>query len=399
MTANKYHVTSIKLLIVLVLVDFDGDFLLRQEAGLLKLIQDSIRDGIIALLLLVGLLGFYNIFAITRIRFVGLVCLSIISIVFGYGLFYGILANNSDGAMREFIAIAPLGLIPIFLRMKRDELSSIAKYLIYSLVLISAAKILFSQLVHIYTYGYLGWKILLRSSILLLLPYIYFLMKIIKGNGRKRDIILLCIVTIEIFMAQARALNVALLLATLFIMLLSNFNRRVLFSIMAIGISILLAAVFTDVDMENTLGIWSGAHFENGISHREEQLDVLIDRYIDRPLTGFGFGYYTVGYLTYAELANSYLLELDLINFSTKIGIPLSLLYAFSYILFILQYRKIKYLDHGYQIVAFSCLLTLILLLFYSLFQTAHSSMLYWMVYAIGFTFVFARNKCPFRLK
>ena len=79
-------------------------------------------------------------------------------------------------------------------------------------------------------------------------------------------------------------------------------------------------------------------------------------------------------------------------NFTTKVGLPLSVVYAFTYILFLLQYRKTKYPDRTSQVLAFSYLLTLFAILFYSVFQTGHSGMTYWLVYAIAFAFVFIKG-------
>jgi hypothetical protein len=392
MTLNKYYSILVKLFITLMLIDFDGDFLLRQETGLFGSLQELIRYAIVVLLLLFGFLSFYNIVSVMKIKPIGQACLIIIFVTFGYGLLLGLLRNNPSGAIREFIAISPLCLIPIFLKMGQDKLFSIAKYLIYSLVFIIAVKILISQFVHGYTYGYQSWKILLRSSPLLLLPYIYFLASIVKGDIQKKNIFFLFVVMIEVFVAQSRGLNITLLLATLIVISTRQVDRRIFIPAIILPISALAVVIFTDIDFENVLGIWSGSHLESTVNHRMEQLDILVDRYISRPLTGFGFGYYTVGYLTYGELANSFSLELDLINFSTKIGLVFSSIYVFGYIIYILQYMKNRYHDQQKKIIDFSYLLALIFLLFYSLFQTFHSSIFYWLVYALSFSLILERS-------
>lgn len=389
---NCYSIIA-RLFIALVLIDFDGDFLLRQESGLLKLMQDSIRYGIVFLLLSLFFLGVYNITSAIKIKSSGFVCLGAVFLAFMYGLIVGLLRNSSDGAIREFAAIAPLCLIPILLNMEREKLFRTAKYFMYLLVFVVAVKILLSQLVHFYIYGILSWKVILRSSPLLLLPYIYFLLNVIRGGRRNMYIFLLFVVTIEVFVAQARALNVALLLATLIILVsVKRLNRGIFTSIFVLGVSALAAIFFTDGSLGNIFGLWSGENFNDSSNYRLEQLTVLFGRYFERPLAGFGFGYYTIGYLTYGELVNSFLLELDLINFSTKIGIPIFGLYVLGYMIFVLQYMNNEYHEQRYRLLDFSYLLALVLLLFYSLFQTAHSSILYWLLYALSFSLIFKRN-------
>lgn len=392
MIGRKYYTNIVKLLITLVVIDFDGDFLLRQQIGIFSSIQDLIRIGIVALLLSIGIAGIFDIRLITRVKSVGLFCLSAILAIFGYGVVYGALANNPTGAIRECLALAPLVMIPGFMKLKRAQLIGIAKYLIFCLILVLGVKILVSQLVSIAIYGSLSWKVILRLSPLLLLPYTYLLVRIIQDNRKQWDTVLLCVVAVEIFMAQARALNVSLALVTLIVFATGKLRRRSVITIMFVGISALLAIALTGGAIENVLGIWSGEYYSSSADYRAQQFDILIDRYASRPLIGFGFGYFTPGYETYGDLANSFLLELDLMNFTTKVGLPLSVLYAFTYILFLMQYRKTQYPDRTSQGLAFSYLLTLFALLFYSLFQTAHSSFIYWLLYVIAFTFVFSKG-------
>ena len=210
MIGQKYYTNIVKLFITLVVIDFDGDFLIRQEEGIFNSIQNLIRIWIVVLLLIIGFAGVFNIGRLTRVRSVGLICLGAILAIFGYGVVYGVLANNPTGAVREFIAVAPLVMILGFVKLERGRLIGIAKYLIYSLILVLGVKILISQVVSISIYGNLSWKVLLRLSPMLLLPYAYILVRIIKGDRKRWDPVLLCVVAVEIFMAQARALNVSL---------------------------------------------------------------------------------------------------------------------------------------------------------------------------------------------
>ena len=393
MTLNKYYSILLKLFITLVLIDFDGDFIIRQETGFFGFLQELIRYSIISLLLFFGLIGLYNILSVFKIKSIGQSCLMIIIVTNGYGLLLGLLFNNHIGAIREFAAISPICLIPIFLKICRDKLLEIALYLIYTLVLIIAIKLLISQFFHIFIYGSLAWKIMLRSSPLLVLPYAYILINLVKGDSQKKYLFLFFIVIIEALVAQARALNVVLLIVTLIIILTRPLNRRIFIPAIIFAVSSMIAVFFTDGNFENIFGFWSGVHFDESVNYRIEQLHILVDRYISRPLTGFGFGYYTIEYLTYGDLVNSFLLELDLINFSTKIGLPFSMVYLSGYIILVIQYKRNTFHDQKTKNIVISYLLTLILLLFYSLFQTAHSSILYWLVYALSFSLIFNNSR------
>lgn len=393
MTVRKYYPAVIRSFLTLAIIDFDGDFLLRQEIGLFSFIQDLVRYGIVVLLLIIGIAGLSNITLLARVKAAGLVCLGVVLVTFTYGFIYGVLANNPNGAIRECLAISPLLLILLLLNVERREIYNIAKYFIHILVWICAVKMVLSQIVSISVYGSLSWKVFLRASILLLIPYVYFFTIVIKGDATRKDVMFLVLVTIEIFMTQARTLNVCVLLATLFVISQSKFDRRVFFPLAVIASAMAVAMIFTANDIGMLLEIWSGDHYDSSSGYRQVQLEVLIDRYNDRPLTGFGFGYYTPGYETYADLANSFLLELDIINFSTKIGIPLFLMYVFTYIFFVLQYKRGRYFDGRSRAVALAYVMALLLILFYSLFQTAHSSIFYWIVYAMAFTLVFVRPR------
>ena len=155
------------------------------------------------------------------------------------------------------------------------------------------------------------------------------------------------------------------------------------------SIATLLSILATNGDIENVFGIWSGDHLTNTVDHRIIQSEILLNRFFDNPFFGFGFGYFTPGYDDYGLLSLPYLLELDLINFFTKIGLPLSFIYIFTYILFIIKYFHNKFI---YNNIEFSFLTTLILLLFYGLFQTSHSSFVFWFIYAMTFVFLFRKS-------
>jgi hypothetical protein len=388
---REYYSIIVKIFITLTVIDFSGDFLMGQrgEINLYQAIEDLIRVGIMASLIVIGILGTLNALSIQRIKYIGLFCLFSILLILIYALVYGVFENNLTNAIRESLPAIALLLIPLLISMDKMQHRKLAIYFIYLLVIVAAVKIVVAQLLSITIYGSISWKVLLRLSPLLILPYCYFLATILKGKATRSDFVFLLIVAVAILMANARALNLLLLIATIFIVFTSKISARLLLVICIIALSAYLSIVATDGSMQNVFGIWSGEHLENTIDHRRIQLEILLDRFLEKPIFGFGFGYFTPGYDTYADLTLPYLLELDLINFFTKIGIPLSLLYVFSYILFVFQHIKNRVQNSN---IEFSYLFSLILLLIYSLFQTAHSGFTFWIFYAMTFSFLFRKS-------
>jgi O-antigen ligase len=127
--------------------------------------------------------------------------------------------------------------------------------------------------------------------------------------------------------------------------------------------------------------LFSGNEANESVNFRIEQYEEIKNRIFDSPITGKGFGYFNPNYSTYSELSKPYLLEMDMLNFISKIGLPLFIVYIFSYILLYFFITKIK--DRPIQKLFklyFWCLIAFIL---YSFGQTLHQSYIYWFVYSI----------------
>jgi hypothetical protein len=376
--------------LILSIIDYSGDLHLGQrgQINIYQLIEDLIRQGIAVSLIIIGILGFLNIFPIKKIKSSGVLCIACTFLVLIYALVNGILSNNLDHVIRESLPAIVLMLIPLLIKIDAIQRHKLGIFFLYLLVIIAAIKILIIQFVAINIYGSLSWKVLLRLSPVLILPYCYFLLNILRGQASRLDFLYLLVVIVEILIANARALNLILLIATFIIIFTSNISYKLLTIICIFAISAGFSIIATNGSIENVFGIWTGEHLENTVNHRLIQLDVILNRLSDNPIFGFGLGYFTPGYDSYADLALPYLLELDLLNFFTKVGIPMSILYVFSYFLIIFQHIKNRY--HGSNI-EYSYLLSLILLLVYSLFQTAHSSFIFWLLYAFTFSFIFRK--------
>jgi hypothetical protein len=130
--------------------------------------------------------------------------------------------------------------------------------------------------------------------------------------------------------------------------------------------------------------IYGGKTYENGLEYRQVQLNMLTDRFLSHPFDGVGFGAYTKGYETYEDLSKPYQLELDLINFFSKVGFIFSFIYLFSYYKLHTLVNKVE--DINLKSIFFSFEIGIIASLIYSLGQTSHQSYLYWVVYSIFYS-------------
>ena len=387
---KNYVLILVKLLLILMCIDFSGDFLINYfiDEGVLKDVGDLVRNGIVLVLSLTILIGFSRLSSLQSLSSAGIFCLGIIGVIFLCGLILGLMENNQTNVFREASVIGPIFLIPLLIGVNKKHIYSIAKYLLYLVTIVLGLKIVISQLAFVAVFDSLTSKVLLRLSPILLLPYCYFLFRVLTKPADKMNLMFLLVVIIEILIAQSRGLNLAILLVTFFTILSYKNIKKSLLAFSVIGIAVGIVMFFTDKEPSTIFGNWSGDNFENTVNVRLQQVDLLIDRLYHRPLTGYGFGYFTPN-TDYANLELPYTLELDLLNFFSKIGIPLSLLYVFSYILIVWQYVRIHFSSYKNKSITISYLAALLSLLFFSLTQTTHSSYVYWIIYALTFLLVF----------
>ena len=129
---------------------------------------------------------------------------------------------------------------------------------------------------------------------------------------------------------------------------LKNFNinkLKVYFKIISIIIfSFILYVEIQSVDYDGTIDrLYGGEYYSEGLDYRLTQFYVILERFYEFPF-GAGFGYFTPNYLTYGEYPKPYLLELDLLNFFSKIGLIVSFFYI--YVMFILYHLSKRTINH-----------------------------------------------------
>ncbi len=259
--------------------------------------------------------------------------------------------------------------------------------LVFKIIIYSVAAYLF--------YGAFSWKVLMKQSPLLLIPLSIYFSKITSKTATMVTYYILFLVLCGIVFAMARML----LLGLIFLIGVHFLNRRVVSAwpiFVLVGFTLvgyLLLFMQTPSFLLDVL--YSGDLYQAGMAYRKEQFDVIFDRLLESPFLGVGFGYFTPGYLTYGELAKPYQLELDILNFISKIGLIGTLAYGLSYIgLFRLI---IKIADGEVRRTGTALFWALLALVIYSTGQTMHQSYIYWVYFAFvyGFAVSHLRAQAP----
>ena len=383
----------IKSLMILVIIDFSGDPLIKYSGFHLPVVETTIRSAIIALILVGALSSLFCLRELVWSKKALLVFLVIIC-VFLYGAVRGLLVSGSELAVREMMVVAPILMVPMMMNMRREQLDDLTAFFANAIVVILLFKIVISGVIHFFEFGSNSWKIFLRASPLLLFSFIFFSYKsVVNKKGSLLSVVFATLSLFGILIAQARTLNIMLGLAVILLLFLLpkvyiKFVKLGLFFLIGLG----LISLYFDPLNISIYGQWSGEYFDESASYRLEQFSVLMERLSNNPIIGVGFGFVTIGYSGYEDMLLPYLLELDLVNFVTKVGLPVFFIYACSYlVLFITGIAKILIFDDGAGMIVYTFIIPLLLM--YSIFQTFHSGILYWIVYSLGFSYIFLLDK------
>jgi hypothetical protein len=372
---------------LLISVDFGGDSILRAFAINANLI-DTIAKYLISFVAFILLASFgFKLPRRLPLLLPFLIFLGVILI----GFLNGLLSNNIVNVLNETIPFFFITLFLVFSAIKNPfsvlEIESFLKIFVY----IVSFKVLIYLVASYLVYDLFSWKILLKQSPFLLIPLSVYLSKVSIKIKSDRVYGLLLLLFICIVFAQARML----MLASIVIFMVYFLNRRVargLFVAGSITASLGIYMLITGIEITDfSKSLYGGGVFEKGLDYRIVQLEIIMNRLIDNPFLGVGFGYYTPGYLTYGELAKPFLLELDILNFISKIGLIVTFFYGVAYILLFRLIKKIA--DDGVRLLAKSLFVSLVGLLIYSLGQTLHQSYLYWIVLAFVYGFVVSHLK------
>jgi hypothetical protein len=321
----------------------------------------------------------------------------IIFLIISFALVHGIISNTSKHALNDVMPFIQIFLILSLINLKiSDPINELRRYCKIFLIIV-LIKFVIYQSMALLIFGSPSWKILFRQSPFLLIPFSVFLNDFFKYNKSK---FFLFLILFLLTIGQARML----IISASFVMLFHIFRRgrfgSVIFLLIAIIGSYLLYSFSQRVSIGESLNmLYEGDLYQKGKDYRLEQLAELGRRFLSSPIIGMGMGYFNPNYMTYFELAKPYQLELDILNFFSKIGILFTLMYSISYILLFSQIKKVKSLKS--RDILTSYFIGLIGVIIYSLGQTAHQSYLYWLCYAIFYGYLILEiriskpNYCP----
>jgi hypothetical protein len=364
------------IIFIMMSIEFGGDPILRSfsfDANLIGSIYQFIIAGLIFLTLL--------IFKIKPTNNINLsFSFWMILLILIVGLIHGLLMNSWIDALNEAL---PFFLFVIFIAFASEKtpvsILYIQKFLTTFIYIVFFKFIIYLFMSFIIN-GDFSWKILLKQSPFLLLPLSIYFMKISRGKITFNDYIKLFMLLVLIIFSMARML----MLATVFLFVVHFFNKNILrgislFIMITLSISLYVLLIqMSPVDIGDF--IYGGDIYEEGLSYRIEQFEVIMNRIFTSPLLGVGFGYFTPGYLTYGEAPKPYLLELDILNFISKIGLIGLFVYALAYIWIYILILSIP--DKNMQSIYKALFWGLMALIVYSLGQTGHQSYIYWVILA-----------------
>ena len=368
------------LLAFLLLLDITGDFLISaafQSRGLHGF-EDIIR------------LANYIVFGICLLLS-GLVALeskqtwsfSSISILFAFiiipiiGLVIGALLNNWHAVLREYVPYTAFGLVFLFRYLSDVQRTKLITFFVFLVLWMVGLKILISQLIHLVEYGNLSWKLWVKAAPLLMFVTIYFCSKILFDNKvDPRNFVFLAIVGFLVLCSTSRALLFLYAGVTFLTLWSANLKSKFLF-VAALFSAVVMSVTFLGKGVGGYWDVIAGTTLEASFEHRADQIQILISRISDSYFFGVGFGYYTPSYDEYMNTPLPYLLELDLINFFSKIGNLFGTVYLlFSiWVFFLLPKRLIEKTDLTSAVILQR---TMACLFVYSLVQTFHAGVLYW---------------------
>jgi len=377
-------------LVIIVFVEPFGDSLLMNSFSLFFNGDISIYDTKLKLFI-ISIFSLLIIFSLNNFRINKKLHLPIIFIItiYLYGLVWGIWNNNYIDSLNEISSIFPIFLIfilPQYYNLITIEF--INKSLIYLLVFIFIKFLMYQIIFFLFT-STLAWKVLMKQSPFLLFPFVYYIQNWFTRSSIKNTIPIILTIFLLII-AQARTLIIcAFFLYTITLFLTKNnvfqkFYHSLLMLVIAI-FSFTLYLYSQNVKFIDSFEyLVSGDYASESVEFRKNQFNEIINRLTSNPILGKGFGYYNPNYSTYSENAKPYLLELDLFNFLSKIGIPMFLIYILSYFLFYYYITKVKDIKQRMYFKLYFW--ALISLLIYSLGQTAHSSYTYWLSFSLVFS-------------
>jgi hypothetical protein len=390
MFKEKYNIKIFYLILFIVIADFFSEPVLQiYPFDLSK--YDAYNKILISFLFLLFFLSTFNKFSKNLIITFPFYTLLLVIL---YGLLRGLITNVPINAINDTSSYLAIILFPAIVCLNFKDINKTINTFADILLFILLFKFIIYEILCFTIIGFPSWKILLKQSPLLLFPFSIYFSNYMNNINNKRNIFLLLITCLLIITAMARMLFISVLFITLIYTFFKIKNiKKVILIIFLLLIAFTFYLSLSQIDnfTEITDHLYGGDVYAGGVDYRKVQFQVLLNRIIDHPLSGVGFGFYNKEYLIYGIYAKPYILELDLINFITKLGLIISIIYFFIYLN--LYYLVLKVKNQKNKEIYFAMFLCLIGLLIYSVGQSFHQGYLYWIYFSVFYSFLFLELK------
>jgi hypothetical protein len=369
------------LLLLIIFIDFSTDPVTKIYSFDITFLDPFVKLTTIILFIF---LFIYNLNSFPR-NIYFLIPFFIILFTISYGFIRGIFSNRLIDTFNDTSSYLGIILFPTIINFSNYDPFNELKIYIKFIIIILFFKLLSYELLSIFLNNSLSWKILLKQSPILLIPYSILVSFYLKKIDFPNKYLYLLVAVFILFIAMARMIFLSMIFITLIQFIRLGYKSgiiKILSILIILSLAFVIYLFIQQVDQLSILDhLYGGEVYEGGVDYRLEQLKIILIRFQHFPFLGVGFGYFTPGYLTYEFLPKPYLLELDLLNFISKIGFLFFMIYILSYLFIYKLINRIN--DKIKKETYLSFFIGLLSLLLYSIGQTLHQSYLYWVSFSI----------------
>lgn len=188
-------------------------------------------------------------------------------------------------------------------------------------------KVFLGYVVHYLTFGYVGWRSLLKLYMFFAPVFFIAYCGFLDASTLRKKIIYLCLSLLGafgIFAVQTRGLfmgvGVGFVFALFFFVKKNNIKRLSVSMGLVLLLGLFMAIILSD-DKGLILGDWKSDNFLSGLEFRREQAGMLWEQFSENWLFGAGLGAFNSTYDFYADNPRPYLVELEFLNLFSKLGL------------------------------------------------------------------------------
>ncbi|OGN79781.1 MAG: hypothetical protein A2X26_13225 [Chloroflexi bacterium GWC2_49_37] len=264
----------------------------------------------------------------------------------GVGLLAGLIGENDEKLVlleaSTWMFYLALPFFVFITRVKKAWRSVYTVLLIYTVIIM--AKTLVSFIVDFYSHiAYL--KVFVRGNFFLI-PLFFTL--ILLAVYKKKWVYLFSSIflLITIILTGMRGNFLGVIVGSLYLLIFYRKSGQIykyLFAGLLVVMSFVIIGEITGLPLNKLLGFW-GDTFENGLNYRLTQFHQLLQKFIESPFWGKGFGLVLYDYEGFADtLVKPYLQELEWMNFIAKTGLIGGLSLVGAFVMLLKWINKVSY--------------------------------------------------------